>query len=116
LNSRLIPLNGNAGAFLNVLATVPVRRVKLIEDDAAAATGFQYLSFEDNFVSTNVVAAAHEPITLPDATALAGLPGATVGFPAQGVSGAFNFRAADKILSVRGNAAGVTTLRVEEYE
>jgi hypothetical protein len=44
------------------------------------------------------------------------LKGRLWGLPAQGVSGAFNFRAADKLLSVLGKAAGATVLRFVEYE
>jgi hypothetical protein len=116
MNSRLISLNGNAGAFVDILATLPVTRVRMREDDAAAATGVQIKSLMDAFATTNVYAATSEPIEIPPTQAVSGRRGAVLGFSAQGQAGAFNFRAADKLVSARGNAAGVTTLRFEEYE
>lgn len=115
-NSRLISLNGNAGAFVDILATIPVTRLRMQEDDAAARTGVSLQTFMDKFVTTNNYAATAQPIELPSAAAVSARRGALIGVPAQGVSGAFNFRAADKLVSARGLAAGVTTLRFEEFE
>ena len=46
----------------------------------------------------------------------AGREGALLGLPAQNITGAFNARAADKLASMRSNAAGGTTVRFIEYE
>jgi hypothetical protein len=61
-NTRLIAVNGSAGAFVNILATLPARAYECKEDEAAAPTGIQVQSPLDNFASTNVYAFASEPV------------------------------------------------------
>ena len=117
---RLIALNGNAGAFVNILATLSTSRILMCEDDAATRTGFQESDILDNFATTNTHAVAAnviaEPIAIPDINVSYDHFRKLLGLPVQGVSGAFNFRAADKLVSARGNGAGATTLRFSEYE
>lgn len=115
-NQRLIALNGNAGAFVDILATVPVRSYQAMEDEANAPVGIQVKSPLDSFTNVNVFSFASEPIVIPSDASVNARPGKIWGGPAQGQAGAFNFRAADKLLSSRSNAAGGTTLRFIEYE
>jgi hypothetical protein len=69
-NSRLIALNGNAGAFVDVFATVPATRMRFREDDAAAATGIQVKFLLDAFATTNVYASTSEPVEIPPGQAI----------------------------------------------
>lgn len=112
---RQIALNGNAGAFVNILATGPTRQVEMQEDEVAATTGLQVQSLLDNFVTTNTFSFGSEPLTIPNILRYpAGGP--LLGMNAQNTAGAFNFRAADKLVSARSNAAGGTTLRFIEND
>jgi hypothetical protein len=108
-------LNGNAGAFVNVLAVGVPRSIEFMEDEAVAPTGVQIQSMEDNFVTTNVFSFASQPLQIPNISRYP-TSGPLLGMAAQGVSGAFNFRAADKLISARGNGAGGTTLRFIEND
>jgi len=105
---------------VDILATLPATRLRIREDDAAAPVGIQLKTLVDNFGTTNVYAVSatltSEPVEIPPTQAVSGRRGAILGFPAQGQSGAFNARAADKLVSARSNAAGATTLRFEEFE
>jgi hypothetical protein len=116
LAQRLISLNSNVGAFVDILATIPVTRWEAMEDEAAAVQGIQVKSKADAFATTNVFSFGSQPIKSPSDAAVIGRPGAIIGIPAQGQSGAFNARAADKILSARSNGAAGTTLRFIESE
>lgn len=120
---RLIALNGNAGAFVNILATLNTSRMLFREDDAATPVGLQFSSVLDGFATTNTVAAptvaattGAEPVSIPDIAVAYDHFRKLLGLPPQNSSGAFNYRAADKLLSARSNAAGGTTLRFAEYE
>ena len=63
---RQIALNGNAGAFTNILATGPCRSIEMMEDEAAAPVGLQVQSLLDNFATTNVFSFGSEPLTIPN--------------------------------------------------
>lgn len=115
-NLRQIALNGNAGAFVDILATVAVTRWEAMEDEAAATTGLQVKTQLDAFATTNTFTFGSEPIMSRAFNKDAGRPGTILGLPAQNSAGAFNFRAADKLASMRSNAAGGTTVRFIEYE
>lgn len=115
-NQRQIALNGSAGAFVDILATVPVTRYEALEDEGGATQGIQVKTPLDNFSTTNVFSFGSQPIQLPNFEGTAGRVGKLLGMPAQGVVGAFNARAADKILSARSNGGAGTTLRFIEYE
>lgn len=115
-NLRQIALNGNAGAFVDILATLSVTRWEAMEDEAAATTGLQVKSPLDNFATTNVFSFGSEPIQSRNFTKDAGREGSLLGLPAQNTTGAFNARAADRLASMRSNAAGGTTVRFIEYE
>lgn len=112
---RQIALNGNAGAFVNILATGPCRNIEMMEDEAAATTGLQVQSLLDGFVTTNTFSFGSEPLTIPNIQRYPN-SGPLLGMNAQNTSGAFNFRAADKLVSARSNGAGGTTLRFIEND
>jgi hypothetical protein len=112
---RQISLNGNAGAFVNILATIPTRSIELMEDEATAPQGLQVQGPLDGFATTNVFSFGSEPIQIPNMLRYPSA-GPSLGFPVQGVSGAWNFRAADKLVSARSNGAAATTLRFIENE
>ena len=60
---RQIAINGNAGAFVDIYASIPCRRMELIEDDAGTgAQGLQVKSFLDGFTTTNVFNSGEEPL------------------------------------------------------
>lgn len=108
---RLIPLNGSAGAFVDISATIPCSRIVFVEDDAAARTGIQVKSLLDNFATTNFYAATAEPVAIPDLASGYDHMRKLLGVPA-----AFQGGTATKLLSVKSAAAGATTLRITEYE
>jgi hypothetical protein len=109
---RLIPLNNNAGAYTDILATIPCSRIVFVEDDAAARTGIQVKSLLDNFATNNVYSATAEPVSIPDIAVGYDHMRKLLGTPVSFSPGS----AATKLLSVRGNGAGATTLRITEYE
>lgn len=119
--TRLITLNAAAGAFTAITSTVAARRVYAREDEAVAAQGLEYQKPDDGFVNTYVVGTPGSPdsqqIILPDPVGPA-LPGQgrLLGMPAQGQSGAFNFRAADTYMKVKSKGAGSNVLRLVEIE
>ncbi|SRR5579871_6501101 len=115
MNARLIVLNANNGALVNVLATIAVSRYEAMEDESVAVQGLQVQTPVDSFAGTYTFSFGSEPIQVPSFEAWDHFR-KLLGLPAQGVSGAFNYRAADKILSARSNGASGTTLRLIEYE
>lgn len=112
---RQIALNGDAGAFVNILATGPCRSIEMMEDEAGAPVGLQVQSLLDNFATTNVFSFGSEPLTIPNVLRYPN-SGPLLGLNVQGTSGNFNYRAADKLVSARSNAAGGTTLRFTEND
>ena len=112
---RQIAVNGNAGAFVDVLASIPARSVEILEDEGTAPQGLQVKSVLDNFATTNVFTFGSEPIQIPNVSRYP-MFGPILGWPAQGVSGAFNFTAAKKIVSLLSNSVTPTTVRVIENE
>ena len=111
---RQIALGNNAAAFTDVLATGPTRLVELFEDEAGGVTqGLQVKSFLDNFATVNTFTFGSEPLTIPNILRYP-RKGPLVGMNAQGTAGAVNFRAADKLVSVRSNGAAGTVLRFVE--
>lgn len=115
-NLRQISLNANNGLFVDILATLPATRYEAMEDEAAATQGIQVKTPLDNFATTNVFSFASEPVKVPSDAAAIGRPGKIWGLPAQGQAGAFNFRAADKLMSALSDGAAGTVLRFIEWE
>lgn len=114
-NLRQISLNANNGAFVDVLATINVAKLEIMEDEAGATQGVQIKSMLDNFVTTNVLSFGSEPALIPHPSHYP-LKGRLLGMPAQGTTGAFNAIAATKLVSLRSNGGAATTVRVIEYE
>lgn len=118
--TRKIALNGNAGAFVSIASTIPARRVRIREDDAAASTGLQYQKPDDSFATTYIVGTVGTPdapqIDLGNSVAFGMGRGPLLGLPAQTLGGAPSARAADVYTKVRGNGAGSTSVRVVEDE
>lgn len=112
---RQVALNGNAGSFVDILATIPCRQLEMMEDEAAATTGLQIKSILDGFATTNVFTFGSEPLQIPNIQRYPAL-GPLLGVPVQNGTGNFNSIAATKLVSARSNAAGGTTLRVVESE
>lgn len=112
---RQIAINNNAGAFVDVLASIPCRAVEFIEDEASATQGLQVKSVLDGFATTNVFSFGSEPLTIPNIQRYPGM-GPLVGVPAQNGVGNFNSVAATKIISVRTNGAAGAVLRFIEDE
>ena len=116
---RLITLNGNAGPMTSILATGFCRRVRVREDEAAASTGLQYQTPEDNFSETHTVGTLGTP-GVDDAPQIdlankaTSHPKPLLGGPAQNQAGAFNAIPATTLLKAQGKAAGATTIRVHE--
>lgn len=119
----LVALNGSAGAFVSVPATIAARYVRIREDEAATAQGLAYKLPNDNFTATFTVGVPSSPnlpqIELGSLVAIQDGGGAVLGQPAQntanGVS-AFNYRAADNYIQLRSKTATATTVRVEEFQ
>jgi hypothetical protein len=114
-NTRLIALNANNGAFVNIVASQSTRSYEAKEDEAGSTQGLQVQTPLDNFATTNVFSFPSEPLQVPNFLTWP-LKGRLFGLNAQGQAGAFNFRAADKLLVARSNGAAGTTLRFIEWE
>lgn len=109
---RQIALNNNAGAFVDILATIPVSRFEAMEDEGTATQGIQVKSLLDNFATTNTFTFGSEPIQVPNFATWDHFR-KLLGVPAN-----FNpfATSATKLLSARSNGAAGTTLRFIEYE
>ncbi|SRR6266496_38067 len=113
--TRLIAINGSGGAFVDILATSACSQFQIQEDDAATRQGLQVKTLLDKCASLNSYATTAQPIDVPNPHKY-GINGPLLGLPAQGTSGAFNYRAADKLASVRSLSATATTIRFIEHE
>jgi hypothetical protein len=111
--TRLLALNGNAGAFTAVAATIPARAVQIVEDGSVPGQGLQVRFPDDGFATTDTYPSG-TPISIVGAgrDGLAGLP---VQNAANGAT-AFNYRAADVYCQLRSASATATTVRVVEME
>lgn len=114
MKRRQIAINNNSGAFTDVLATIPSRLLEVSEDEASTLQGMQVKNFIDNFATTDTFGTG-EGFTIPNASRYPN-KGPVLGCPAINTVGQWNYRAADKLLSVRSNGASGTTLRVIEDE
>lgn len=81
--TRLINISATGGGYTDVYATIPCRRVEIVEDDAAAATGLKVKKSDDAFTAVFAVAATKEPIILGNVTANQCNGGPILGFPGQ---------------------------------
>ncbi|MGH9482354.1 MAG: hypothetical protein ACRD1L_09710 [Terriglobales bacterium] len=108
--TRLVALNGNAGAYVQIAATIPARAVQIVEDGSATAQGLEAQFPRDGFAVTDTYLAG-TPIQLTGA----GRDG-NLGLPTQNGVGAFNSRPADVYCQARSATATATTVRVVETE
>lgn len=110
--TRLIALNGSAGAFTAIPAAMAARAVQIVEDDSVAGQGLEAQFPGDGYTTTGTYAAG-TPISIvgPGRDGLAGLPEQNAANP-----GAFNHRAADVYCKLRSATATATTVRVVETE
>lgn len=114
-NMRLIPLNGNAGATVEIVATIPSRRIELIEDEATTPQGVAFKTLMDGFTNTRSVGILRQPFVIVGSASFNNGKGPILGYPAYNSGG--SSRQADKI--VKGAislTATPTTLVVTEYE
>lgn len=111
--NRLVAVNGSGGAFVSILASIPCRRMEIIEDDSVTAQGLDYQLPNDNFATTFDVTAAHEPIVLGNVVAAGHGAGPVLGYPAQRTAG--ESIAADTVIKLRSKTVTATTVRVTEY-
>ncbi|MGH9475452.1 MAG: hypothetical protein ACRD1C_03865 [Terriglobales bacterium] len=111
--TRLIALNGNAGAFTQILASIPARSVQIVEDGSVAGQGLEVQFPADGYATTDTYATGI-PITIEGAghDGICGLPAQNA---ANGAA-AFNYRAADVYCQARSATATATTVRVVESE
>ncbi len=116
--TTLYNLNNNAGAFIAILSTIPVRRVEVREDESVTPTGLQYQKPDDNFTNTyncGTPAGPDQPqIVLGNVVAHGHGYGSLLGLPAQNTGG--TTIPAAIYLKARSRTAGTTTIRVVEYE
>lgn len=106
--TRLIAVNGNAGAWTSIAATIPAHSVQIVEDaSAGGGQGLEVQFAADNFAVTDQYAAGQAVgITGPGYDGVLGY----------GPGGKFDGSAADVYCKVRSATATATTVRVVETE
>lgn len=118
--SRVVALNGNAGAFTSISATMICRYVEIREDEAAAPTGLQYKLPDDNFTQIYTVGThpvdGEPQIVLGDKLSQGKGHSPLLGGPAQNMPGGVTPTTATVLIQLRGNAVGVTSVRVTEFD
>lgn len=111
---RLIAINGSAGAFTDILSTIPCSYMEIREDDGGVVQGLQVKTIEDGFTNTYQVAAGNEPFKIGQQPSLMpGRRGSYIGVPA-GYSNPNS--AAMKLASVLSKTATATNVWVIEYQ
>jgi hypothetical protein len=113
--TRQIALSSSGGAFVTVVAAGVPRSIEFMEDEANSTQGLQVTSLEDNFATINTFSFGSEPLQIPNVGRYP-MNGPLLGMPAQGQAGAFNFRAADTLITARSNGGAGTTLRFIEND
>ena len=114
--SRRVNVNGNAGAYVDIQATMACRGAEIIEDDSLTAQGLTFKLPADGFVQEYNVALAREPIQLGNAIATGAGSGDLLGLPANGDVGAPNRREADVLIKLRSATVTATAVRVTEID
>ena len=120
MRTRLIDLNGNAGAWTAVLATQPTRLVEIIEDYSAnqgVGQGLAY-QFDDgktpNFTTVYEIAPQTEPIILGDPIPQQHGYGPILG-RGPDASGGYTL-AATLLINLRSATTAATVVRVTEFD
>jgi hypothetical protein len=118
--TRLINLNGSAGAFVPVSATQVTRRVEVIEDGSAnggTGQGMQY-QFDDGsttpFTTTYTIEPQSEPIILGTPIPQGHGYGMVIGKPAES-SGGYSM-VATLLINLKSASANTTIVRVTELD
>ncbi len=114
--ARLVAINGSAGAFVQILATIPCRRMTVIEDysaNAGVGQGLQYQLPGDNFTQVFSIAPQTEPIDLED-EGYNGGPGSILGNGPGFITG-FGPTTGTPLINVRSASATATIVRVTEF-
>lgn len=123
--TRLISVNGSAGAFVTVSATSVTRRVEILEDFSANAGEGQGLAyqFDDGFgTTTNVPNTANtyeigpqtEPIILGEPIPQGAGYGRVIGTPPDN-SGGYSIPATP-LINVKSASTTATVIRVTEFD
>ena len=116
--TRLVNINGSAGAFVDILSTIPSRRVDMREDESVTNQGLAYKKYDDSFITIYTVGTPGPPdqaqVTLGTPFAFGPDTGGIKGWPAQSSGG--STRAADRYLSVRSKSVTATVVKISEYE
>ncbi len=113
-NVRLITLPAKGSAPVTINASIAVRRVEIIEDEAATPQGLIFQSQKDNFVSTNTVGPSTEPIILGNPVAQGRGASPILGYPAYNSGG--SAIAATPLFKATSATATPTTIRFTEDE
>lgn len=119
-NTRLINVNGSGGAYVAVSATMPTRRVEIIEDGSANGGTGQGLAyqFDDGsttpFVTVYTIEPQTEPIVLGEIVANLGGFGRIVG-RGPDASGGYTL-AATLLINLKSATTTATVVRVTEFD
>jgi hypothetical protein len=119
-HTRLISLEGSAGAFVAVSATQVTRRVEAIEDGSANGGTGQGLAYQFNdgsatpFTTTYTIEPQQEPIVLGTPIPQGGGYALTLGTPPDN-SGGYSL-AATLLINLRSASANTTIVRVTEFD
>jgi hypothetical protein len=119
-HTRLITLNGSAGAFTAVSATQVTRRVEVIEDGSANGGTGQGLAYQFNdgsttpFTTIYTIEPQSEPIILATPVAQGAGYGLVLGTPAD-KSGGYSL-SATLLINLRSASTSSTVVRVTEFD
>jgi hypothetical protein len=119
-HTRLITLNGSAGAFVAVSATQVTRRVEVIEDGSANAGTGQGIAYQFNdgsatpFTTIYIVEPQSEPVVLGTPIPQGGGYALVVGTPPDN-SGGYAL-AATLLINLRSASTSSTVVRVTEFD
>ena len=119
-HTRLINLNGSAGAFVAVSATQVTRRVEIIEDGSANGGTGQGLAYQFNdgsstpFTTTYTIEPQSEPIVLGAPIPQQHGYGLVIGTPPDN-SGGYAI-AATLLINLKSALTSATIVRVTEFD
>ena len=119
-HTRLITLNGSAGAYVAVSATQVTRRVEVIEDGSANGGTGQGIAYQFNdgsatpFTTTYTIEPQSEPIVLGSPIPQGGGYALTIGTPPDN-SGGYAL-AATLLINLRSAGTNTTIVRVTEFD
>jgi hypothetical protein len=115
--TRLIAINGNAGAFTPVFCTQVTRRVDVIEDGSVTAQGIQYQFADEDtpqYTTVYTILPAAEPLEFGTPVPWGKGYGLVFGTPPDN-SGGYSIPAT-LLFNLRSATATGTTVRVTEHD